>query len=142
LIIPTECCAFLLFYCFPVKFTVDNVPKHIRWFFSLDKCAQNHDRNFGWPRFANEHFLTKSTLFFQQSMGTQNGNFTHFYLTLQSHKTKLHFKNIFCISNFAAVCSKTAIFLSKVALFFSHYMETQIIILHISIDPSSTHNNK
>ena len=36
----------------------------------------------------NNYFWTKSSIFFRQSMGTQNANFTHFYFILLLHKTK------------------------------------------------------
>jgi hypothetical protein len=54
----------------------------------------------------NGHFLIKMALFFRQSMGPQNGNFTHFLID----QFAIHFKNFasltFCKPIFTGFAAK------------------------------------
>jgi hypothetical protein len=62
-------------------------------------------------------FLSKSSLFFWQSMGTQNANCTHFNLTLWRQKTKIHYKKFVIMADRAVfVCAISLLFTLKTAL--------------------------
>ena len=78
--------------------------------------------------------MLKSTLFFWQSMGTQNANFTKFYFILLLHKAKNHFKKdllpwmpeLFLSDCFFTIIDKkNSYFWIKSVIFFLQSMITQ-----------------
>jgi hypothetical protein len=82
----------------------------------------------------NRHFLSKSILFFQQSIETQNFNFTHFFRSsVKSCQLKLQVQFCSFLLQKQGFCEK------KSTLFYLQNIRTQIGNLHI-IDPFMTKN--
>jgi hypothetical protein len=87
---------------------------------------------------SKQHFLTKSALFFRQSIGAENGNFTHFYLILWQQQ-KIHFKTsfknwlpeLFLLMQLTAFCSKTALFDKNYIIFPAKYGNSKWCFPHL-----------